>query len=79
MFGQLYGMGDYLSLTLSHNGYNISKYLVFGPIDALMPFFARRLTENSDMLGGSVQETNRISSALKKRFLNMLYPEEKTH
>lgn len=67
MFAQLYGMGDYLSLTLAQNGYNISKYLVFGPIDALMPFFARRLTENSDMLGGSVQETKRISHEIIRR------------
>lgn len=66
-FAQLYGMGDYLTLTLAQNGYNSNKYLVFGPIDALMPFFARRLTENSDMLGGSVQETQRISKEIFKR------------
>jgi proline dehydrogenase len=63
-------MGDYLSLSLSQNGYNISKYLVYGPIERLMPFFSRRLIENSDILGGSVKETDRLKTEMKRRLFN---------
>jgi hypothetical protein len=32
-----------------------------------MPFFSRRLIENSDILGGSVKETDRLKSEIKRR------------
>jgi proline dehydrogenase len=67
IFAQIYGMGDYLSLSLAQNGFNLSKYLIFGPVRELMPFFSRRLTENADVLGGSKQETTRLFKEIKRR------------
>lgn len=66
-FAQLLGMGDYLSYALAQSGYNSHKYVVFGPVDELLPFFSRRLIENSDVRGGSTQETNRLRRELLNR------------
>jgi proline dehydrogenase len=60
-------MGDYLSLSLAQKGFNLSKYLIFGPVRELMPFFSRRLIENADVLGGSKQETTRLFKEIKRR------------
>lgn len=35
-FAQLVGMGDYLSLALANAGYNIAKYVPFGPLMSVM-------------------------------------------
>ena len=36
-FGQLYGMGDHISYNLAAQGYNVAKYIPFGPIKDVMP------------------------------------------
>jgi proline dehydrogenase len=70
MFAQLYGMGDSLSLTLANAGYNIGKLVPFGPVDEVLPYLSRRVTENSDFLGGAVIETNRLRMELARRRSN---------
>lgn len=67
IFAQLYGMGDNLSFALAYHGYNVGKYVPFGNVHDVMPYLARRLIENGDMLSGSVIETNRIRSELMRR------------
>jgi proline dehydrogenase len=66
-FGQLYGMGDFLSLTLANAGFNIVKYVPCGPVMEILPYLSRRLTENSDILGGSKKETDRMLWEMKRR------------
>lgn len=67
-FAQLYGMGDSMSLVLSSNGFNISKYIPFGPLREVMPYLGRRILENGDMLNGTTSEIQKMEKEIKRRF-----------
>ncbi|MCB0472880.1 MAG: proline dehydrogenase family protein, partial [Flavobacteriaceae bacterium] len=60
-FGQLYGMSDHISFNLAANGYNVTKYLPYGPVRDVMPYLIRRAEENTSVAG----QTNRELSLLK--------------
>jgi proline dehydrogenase len=61
-FGQLYGMSDHISFNLAKLGYNVAKYLPFGPVKDVMPYLIRRAEENTSVAG----QTSRELSLLKK-------------
>ncbi len=61
-FGQLYGMSDHISFNLAARGYNVAKYLPFGPVKDVMPYLIRRAEENTSVAG----QTNRELELLKK-------------
>ena len=61
-FGQLYGMSDHISFNLAKEGYNVAKYLPFGPVRDVMPYLIRRAEENTSVAG----QTNRELELLKK-------------
>jgi proline dehydrogenase len=61
-FGQLYGMSDHISYNLARCGYNVAKYLPFGPVRDVMPYLIRRAEENTSVAG----QTNRELELLKK-------------
>ncbi|WP_026809765.1 proline dehydrogenase family protein [Arenibacter latericius] len=61
-FGQLYGMSDHISYNLSDEGYNVAKYLPFGPVKDVMPYLIRRAEENTSVAG----QTSRELTLLKK-------------
>jgi proline dehydrogenase len=61
-FGQLYGMSDHISFNLAERGYNVAKYLPFGPVKDVMPYLIRRAEENTSVAG----QTNRELELLKK-------------
>ncbi len=60
-FGQLYGMSDHISYNLAELGYNVAKYLPFGPVKDVMPYLIRRAEENTSVAG----QTNRELELLK--------------
>ncbi|HEX8546533.1 MAG TPA: proline dehydrogenase family protein [Cytophagaceae bacterium] len=66
-FSQLYGMGDHISYNLAKAGYNVAKYLPFGPVEAVMPYLFRRAQENKAMTGQTSRELMLIKQELKKR------------
>ena len=61
-FGQLYGMSDHISYNLAKEGYNVAKYLPFGPVRDVMPYLIRRAEENTSVAG----QTNRELALLKR-------------
>lgn len=50
-FGQLLGMHDHLSYSLAANGYQVGKYIPYGPIEDVIPYLIRRAQENKAVFG----------------------------
>lgn len=69
-FGQLYGMSDNISFNLAAHGYNVAKYLPFGPVRDVMPYLIRRAEENTSVAGQTSRELNLISAERKRRKLH---------
>tara|TARA_R110002050_G_scaffold16019_2_gene49080 strand:+ start:179075 stop:180250 length:1176 start_codon:yes stop_codon:yes gene_type:complete len=66
-FGQLYGMSDHISFNLAANGYNVAKYLPFGPVRDVMPYLIRRAEENTSVAGQTTRELNLLKQERKRR------------
>ncbi len=66
-FGQLYGMSDNISYNLSANGYNVAKYLPFGPVRDVMPYLIRRAEENTSVAGQTSRELTLIKTERNRR------------
>lgn len=66
-FAQLYGMSDNISYNLSYHGYNVAKYLPYGPIQAVLPYLGRRAQENTSVEGQTGRELNLIEMELARR------------
>ena len=66
-FSQLYGMSDNLSFNLAKDGYNVVKYLPFGPIEKTLPYLIRRAEENTSAAGQTSRELKLIEKELKRR------------
>ena len=68
-FGQLYGMSDHISYNLASNGYNVAKYIPFGPVKDVMPYLIRRAEENTSVAGQTNRELSLLKSEKKRRKL----------
>jgi len=66
-FGQLYGMSDHISFNLADKGYNVAKYLPFGPVRDVMPYLIRRAEENTSVAGQTTRELSLIKQERKRR------------
>ena len=66
-FAQLYGMSDNISFNLSEAGYNVAKYLPYGPLESVMPYLFRRAEENTSVRGQSSRELVLVEKELKRR------------
>ncbi len=69
-FGQLYGMSDQISFNLAKVGFNVSKYLPFGPVKDVLPYLIRRAEENTSVKGQTMRELALIMKERKRRKLN---------
>lgn len=69
-FGQLYGMSDNISYNLAAAGYNVAKYLPFGPVKDVMPYLIRRAEENTSVAGQTSRELTLIKAERKRRKLD---------
>ena len=68
-FGQLYGMSDHISFNLAAKGYNVAKYLPFGPVKDVMPYLIRRAEENTSVAGQTNRELTLLKEERKRRSL----------
>lgn len=66
-FAQLLGMSDHISFNLSAEGYNVAKYVPYGPVKELIPYLSRRAQENTSVKGQTGRELSLIQTELKRR------------
>ena len=66
-FAQLYGMSDHISFNLSNAGFNVAKYLPYGPIREVIPYLIRRAQENTSVKGQTGRELTLIQREMKRR------------
>ncbi|MEJ7693484.1 proline dehydrogenase family protein [Daejeonella sp.] len=66
-FSQLLGMSDNLSFNLAEAGYNVAKYVPYGPVKAVMPYLFRRAEENTSVAGQMGRELKLIVKEKKRR------------
>lgn len=66
-FSQLYGMSDHISFNLAHLGYNVTKYIPYGPVSNILPYLIRRAEENTSIAGQTGRELSLILNELNRR------------
>ncbi len=71
-FAQLLGMSDNISFNLAHAGYNVAKYVPYGPVASVMPYLFRRAEENTSMAGQSSREYNMLKKEHARRLNNKI-------
>ncbi len=66
-FGQLLGMSDNISFKLADLGYNVAKYVPYGPVEKVLPYLFRRAEENTSIAGQSGREYTLVKKELRRR------------
>ncbi|MBT28678.1 MAG: proline dehydrogenase [Thalassobius sp.] len=66
-FAQLFGMSDHISFNLSNAGFNVAKYVPYGPVEAVLPYLFRRAEENTAISGQSSREYNLLKKEIARR------------
>ena len=66
-FAQLYGTSDNISYALAKEGFNVAKYVPYGPVFSVMPYLVRRASENTSVAGQTSRELALIRSERERR------------
>jgi proline dehydrogenase len=66
-FSQLYGMSDPITFNMAYDGFQVSKYLPFGPIRDVIPYLMRRAQENSSVSGQTGRELSLLNREIARR------------
>jgi proline dehydrogenase len=66
-FSQLLGMSDHISYNLAISGYNVSKYVPYGPVKEVLPYLIRRAQENTSVKGQTGRELGLIMKEKSRR------------
>jgi proline dehydrogenase len=66
-FCQLMGMSDHITFNLAKAGYNVAKYVPYGPVKEVLPYLIRRARENTAVTGEMSRELGLIVSEMKRR------------
>lgn len=71
-FSQLLGMSDQISFNVANSGYNVSKYMPYGPVGDVIPYLIRRAQENTSVSGQMSRELKLLKQEIKRRKLFVL-------
>jgi proline dehydrogenase len=66
-FSQLLGMSDHISYNLARAGYNVAKYVPYGPVEAVLPYLIRRAQENTSIAGQTGRELTLLTAEMRRR------------
>ena len=66
-FSQLFGMSDNISFNLADQGFNVAKYLPYGPVKHVLPYLIRRAEENTSVAGQTSRELELIMKERNRR------------
>jgi proline dehydrogenase len=66
-FSQLLGMSDHISFNLANEGYNVAKYVPYGPVNEVLPYLIRRAQENTSVKGQTGRELSLIIKEKDRR------------
>ena len=66
-FSQLFGMSDHISFNLAAHGYNVAKYVPYGPVRYVLPYLMRRVEENTSVKGQTGRELSLIKKEINRR------------
>jgi proline dehydrogenase len=66
-FSQLYGMSDHITFNLADEGYNVTKYIPYGPVRNILPYLIRRAEENTSIAGQTGRELGLLEQERKRR------------
>lgn len=66
-FAQLLGMSDHISFNLANAGYNVAKYVPYGPVKDVLPYLIRRAQENTSVKGQTGRELGLIIKERQRR------------
>jgi proline dehydrogenase len=66
-FSQLLGMSDHISFNLANEGYNVAKYVPYGPVREVLPYLIRRAQENTSVKGQTGRELSLIIKEKERR------------
>ena len=69
-FSQLLGMSDHISYNAAKAGFNVAKYVPYGPVKEVFPYLIRRAEENTSISGQMGRELSNIIEEKKRRKTN---------
>ena len=64
---QLFGMSDQITYNVASAGFNVTKYLPYGPVKSVIPYLIRRAQENTSIAGQMGRELKLIVTERKRR------------
>ena len=66
-FAQLLGMSDTISFNLAADGFQVAKYVPYGPLLEAIPYLLRRAEENTSVAGQSSRELDLLRLEHRRR------------
>jgi proline dehydrogenase len=60
-------MSDHISYNLAQAGYNVAKYVPYGPVKDVLPYLIRRAEENTSVKGQTGRELSLIIKEKQRR------------
>ncbi|MBP6386672.1 MAG: proline dehydrogenase family protein [Pseudarcicella sp.] len=67
IFSQLLGFSDCITFNLSSKGYNVVKFIPYGPIEDAIPFLLHRAEDNPDITCKTLRDIEMVKMELNRR------------